>query len=138
MDSPVPEKRTQEQLKVLGPLDQWHSYIFGIMLTYNNSLVHSSLGMTPKNESKESNAMDVVKTHLELKAMKNRRYPEIKVGDKVRIRRKKKTGEKERLPPWGEIVHEVIEIKTELGQRLYTVDQDTKGRSYTRGEILKL
>ena len=137
MDSPVPEKRTEEQLRVHGPLDQWHSYIFGILLTYNNKLVHSSTGMTPKNASKGSNEMDV-KSRMEAKAIKNRRYPEIKVGDKVKIRRKKKTGEKERLPPWGEIVHEVIEIKTELGQRLYTVDQDTKGRSYTRGEILKL
>ena len=126
MDSIIPETRTKEQLKVLGPLDQWHSYIWGIMLTYNNSLVHSSTGMTPKNASKKSNAIDV-KTHLELKAIKNRRYPEIRVGDKVQIRRKKTPGEKERFAPWGELYHTVMDIKTELGQKLYTVDQDTRG-----------
>ena len=137
MDSIEPEKRTDDQLKELGPLDQWYSYIWGIMLTYNTGLVHSSLGMTPKNASRESNAVDV-KAHLELKAIKNRKYPEVSIGDTVKIRRKRKTGEKERFAPWGEMYHKVIDIKTELGQKVYTVDQDTRGRSYTRGEILKM
>ena len=136
MDSIEPEKRTKDQIKRLGPIDQWHSYIWGIMLTYNNSLVHSSLGMTPKNANTASNAVDV-KTRLERKAIKNRRYPEIQIGDKVHIRRKNATGEKERFAPWGEMYHTVIDIKTELGQKVYTVDQDKIGRSYTRGELLK-
>ena len=92
--------------------------------------------MTPKNAAKDSNSIDV-KTRLELKAKTIRMYPELKVGDKVHIRRKKATGEKERFSPWGELYHSVTAIHTELGQKYYTVDQDTRGRSYTRGELLK-
>ena len=137
MDSIVPEERTKEQIETTGGIDQWHSYIWSIMLTYNNSQVHSSTGMTPNNASKASNAIDV-KSRLELKAITNRRYPEIRIGDKVQIRRKKTPGEKERFAPWGEIYHTVTDINTILGQKRYTVDQDTRGRSYTRGEVLKM
>ena len=70
MDSIEPEKRTDEDIEKIGDIDQWHSYIPQIIFAYNNGLVHSSLGMTPKNASRESNAVDV-KTHLELKAIKN-------------------------------------------------------------------
>ena len=42
------------------------------------------------------------------------------------------------MPLGGEMYHKVIDIKTELGQKVYTVDQDTRGRSYTRGELLKM
>ena len=136
MDSINPEKRSDDHIQDHGGIDQWYSYIAQIMVTYNTILVHSSLGMTPKNASRESNAVDV-KTHLELKAIKNRKYPELKIGDTVHIRRKRKTGEKERFAPWGELYHKVIDIQTELGQKVYTVDQDTRGRSYTRGELLK-
>ena len=96
MDSINPEKREKNDG------DQWDTYIWGIMLEYNTGLVHSSTGMTPLNASKDSNAMEI-KSHLELKAITNRRYPEINVGDKVHIRRKKATGEKERFAPWGEL-----------------------------------
>ena len=136
MDSIQPEKRSEDHIKEQGGIDQWYSYIPQIMVTYNTILDHSSLGMTPKNASRESNAVDV-KTHLELKAIKNRKYPELSIGDTVHIRRKRKVGEKERFAPWGELYHKVIDIQTELGQKVYTVDNDTRGRSYTRGELLK-
>ena len=55
----------------------------------------------------------------------------------MHIRRKKATGEKERFAPWGDLFHTVIDIQTELVQKVYTVDQDKIGRSYTRGELLK-
>ena len=94
MDSIKPEDRPKKDG------DQWDTYIYDILLTYNNGLVHSSTGMTPKNAAKVSDSIDV-KTRLELRAKTNRRYPELKVGDKVQIRRKKATGETERFSPWG-------------------------------------
>ena len=70
------------------------------MEVYNKSLVHSSLGMTPQNASKDSNAIDI-KTRLELKANTNRRYPEIKVGDKVHIGERRQRGRRRDSPPGG-------------------------------------
>ncbi len=34
---------------------QWVDYIFQIMLTYNNKMVHAATRMTPQNASKSSN-----------------------------------------------------------------------------------
>ncbi len=63
---------------------QWTDYIFEIMLTYNNKLVHSATGMTPNEASKPKNQIDV-KMNLLLKKRHGRIYPMLGLGDKVNI-----------------------------------------------------
>ena len=58
------------------------------MLTYNNQLKHGSHGFTPADAAKRENSMDV-KMNLEMKAKKNRKYPDLNVNDAVRIYKKK-------------------------------------------------
>ena len=72
----------------------WTDYIFQIMLTYNNKNIHSSTGFTPSEARKKKNEY-AVKLNLEIRALKNRKYPEIKVGDEVKVMRKKQITEKE-------------------------------------------
>ena len=74
---------------------QWIDYIFEIMLTYNDKMVHSATNMTPSKARKNENEFRA-RLNVSMKARKDRIYPELKVGDKVKIMRKKAITEKER------------------------------------------
>ncbi len=124
-----------DQGKVKTDKPQWHDYIFQIMLTYNNKLKHSSTNKTPNDARKDSHQADV-KANLEIRALTNRRYPILNVGDKVKIMRKKKIDEKERTSNWSVEVFEVTGISESLGQNYYKVEG--MDRDYTRAEVLKV
>ena len=78
---------------------QWTDYIFEILLTYNNKNVHSTTKFTPSEVKKPQNEFEV-KLNISLQAKKSRVYPEIEVGDSVKIMRKKDISEKERTSHW--------------------------------------
>ena len=78
-----------DQAKVKVELPQWHDYIYQVMLTYTNKLKHSSTGKTPDEARKDTHQADV-KANLEIRALNNRKYPPLNVGDEVKIMRKKK------------------------------------------------
>jgi hypothetical protein len=105
------------------------------MLTYNNKLKHSSTNKTPEDARKGSHQADV-KANLEIRALKNRKYPLLNVGDKVKIMRKKKIDEKERTSNWSVEVFEVSSIVESLGQKYYKIEG--VDRDYTRAEVLKV
>ena len=73
----------------------WRDYILEIMLTYNNKDIHSSIGQTPNEARKKKNEYKSV-LNVSVKAKKEKMYPELNVGDKVKILRKKAITEKER------------------------------------------
>ena len=114
---------------------QWNDYIFEILLTYNNKLKHSSTKFTPNEARQEKNEL-TIKLNMELHKKHNRKYPVIQLGDKVKIYRKKKTGEKERTSHFNDEVYEVEKISESLGQTFFKL----KGmsRQYTRNELLKV
>ena len=96
---------------------------------------HSATGFTPKDARKPSNEFKV-KLHLDMNAKRNRVYPEIEVADKVRIFRKKKPNEKERVGNFNTNVYTVERIDKKLGQSYYFVDG--VDRAYLRFELLKV
>ena len=65
------------------------------MLTYNDRTKHSATGMTPKQARKKENECKAM-VNVASKARKERIYPELFVGSKVEIVRKKAMTEKER------------------------------------------
>jgi hypothetical protein len=69
-----------DQGKIENP--QWVDFVYPIMLTYNNKMVHSSIKMTPNEATKPGNAIDV-KTNIQLQATFTRKYPELEVGSNV-------------------------------------------------------
>jgi hypothetical protein len=75
-----------DQGKIENP--QWVDFVYPIMLTYNNKMVHSSIKMTPNEADKPSNSIDVT-TNIELQASFTRKYPELEIGSKVKIYKKK-------------------------------------------------
>ena len=112
---------------------QWTDYVYPITLTYNNKLIHSSTKMSPADARKKENSM-TVKLNLELIAKHGRKYQEIKVGDLVKIFKKKKVGDKQQRSYWSENKHEIISIEESHGQKFYKV---TGERPLLRHEILK-
>ena len=114
---------------------QWGNYIYEILLTYNNKLVHSSTGFTPNEARKPKNEIDV-KLQLINGAKHTRNYPMLEVGSKVKILRKKGINEKERTSVWSDEIHKVVNIGSSHGQTYFKLDSLPK--EYLRNEILKV
>ena len=76
---------------------QWVDYNLEIMLTYNDKMKHSATGMTPKEARKDKNEFRAM-LNVASKAKKERIYPTLGVGDKVKIMRKKAIQRKKELP----------------------------------------
>ena len=90
------------------------------MLTYNED-VHSATGLTPNEARKEKNEF-TAKLNVSVKARKEKMYPTLEVGDKVKIMRKNAITEKERTSHSLQGEYTVENIATKLGQTHYTLE----------------
>jgi uncharacterized membrane protein (UPF0127 family) len=88
----------------------WYELVHEILFVINYMRKHSAHGMTPKEARKPENYMKV-KNNLENNRVKNRKYQDIKVGDKVRIYKKKKNFQKSNVSIWSENRYEVKQIE---------------------------
>ena len=72
--------------KEIEPGEVWYndSILYAILLKYNLRMVHRTIGLTP-NEARKSKNESHVRTMLEINAIRKRKYPDIKVGDRVKI-----------------------------------------------------
>ena len=94
-------KRVEADEKRNKPNIQWTDYNLEIMLTYNNKMKHSAINMTPSEARKDKNEFRAM-LNVASKAKKEKIYPELFVGDKVKIMRKKAITEKEKNFPLAE------------------------------------
>ena len=92
---------------------QWVDYIPEIMLTYNSKMVHSAHDMTPNDAHKKGNHLEV-KMKLEMNRIKTRNHPPVRVGDEVKIYRKKGISEKERTSNWSSVKYKVSRVEKNL------------------------
>lgn len=117
------------------PESQWidAKILSNSLVTYNYRMVQRNTKMTPDKARDKKNTL-TVKVNLELHAKHKRKYPEIKVGDQVRIYTKKKNFQKERVPVWSEATYEVEEITENYTQRFFHVKG--KDKPYMRHELL--
>ena len=115
--------------------DRWVNAIPGVLEKYNNKESHSAIGMTPKEATKPENDHDV-RTNLIIHSIKKRKYPELNVGDKVKIYRKRKKFDKERVPVWEDDYTTITDIKEAHGQKLYKVEGSPI--PFIRSNILKI
>ena len=114
---------------------QWIDYNLEILLTYNNKMVSSTTKFTPLEAKKKKNEFEV-KLNISLQAKRNRTCPEVDVGDRVKIMRKKGISEKERTSHWVRTPQTVKRIDKKLGQNYYFLDDEKRG--YLRHELLKV
>ena len=89
--------------------------------------------MTPKEAMKPSNTLQV-KANLEMQRKHTRIYPDVNVGDYVRVYNKNEKYDKERIPVWTKDKFKVESINASLGQNLYKVEG--RPRELMRFEML--
>jgi glycerol-3-phosphate cytidylyltransferase-like family protein len=123
------DKRIKNEVKL------WTKYLPEVLKKYNNKMVHSGTDMTPNDANKEENEFEA-KTNMEIKRINNRKYPELNVGDKVRIYKKRKVFDKERVGVWEDGYRRIEGIIESHGQKLYKVDG--VDRPLIRSNILKV
>lgn len=114
--------------------NDWSDYLPEVVLTYNNKMKHSATGLTPNEARKDKHEFRAM-LNVANKARKDRVYPELHVGSKVKIMRKKRTGEKERTSPWLKEEYTVEAIEEKLGQTYYKLTDYP--RPLMRFELLK-
>jgi hypothetical protein len=112
---------------------KWHEVLFPVLLTYNNKMEHSTTKMTPKEAMKPENQF-TVKLNLELKRINSRIYPNINIGDFVKVYKKKDKLDKERKSLWSKENYKVEGINESMGQKFYKLEG--KPKALMRGEIL--
>ena len=100
---------------------KWVDVLYSVLLTYNVKTRSSITGMTPKEATKPSNQLDVG-SHLELHRIHKRKYPNINVGDFVKLLKKKKHFDKEHISTWSPGIHKVLSIVDSLEQKFYKVE----------------
>ena len=117
---------------------RWVDVLFQALTTYNRIDKHSTIKMTPDEATKPKNHLQV-KINLELKRVHSRLYPDIHVGDYVRIRQKKDKLDKERKPLWTADKFRVVRTYESMGQTFYNVPLrpgEGKPHNLTRSDIL--
>jgi hypothetical protein len=103
------------------------------LTTYNYIMKSRTHGKTPNEARDKKNTLDV-KLLLEARKINKRKYPDIKVGDLVRVYTKKPNFSKERVPVWSENRFKVDKIEEKKGQGFYYLEG--RERPLLRHEIL--
>jgi len=98
---------------------------------YNNT-IHASIEMSPNDAKKPGNQL-MVSYNIWSKSKRNRKYPELKVGNDVRVKTIKDSKTKGYDPKWSKEVYKVTFIK----DNNYLVN-DNKRKTYIRHELLKV
>ena len=111
---------------------QWFDLLDPVLVTYNRQRVHSSTQMTP-HEARQNNNQQSVKFNLELKRQHGRKYPEISVGDIVKVYKKNKARQGASVELFAKKI-KVVAIETSLGQKFYKVEG--MERALMRSELL--
>ena len=94
---------------------------------------HRTTEFTPQDAAKPENWFEV-HNNLEMKARHNRKYPEINVGDRVKVYKQRGALEKEWIGDYKPDTTTVTDITKSLGQTFYKVIGE--GKPFLRSEIL--
>jgi hypothetical protein len=126
-------KKTQEAED-----QHWYKLLSGFLSNYNNDERVNSTKLAPKEASNEENAAEV-RINLLMKAKRQRKYPELKEGDQVRIYDKgggKYDAQKITSTKWSKDKYSVSEVEGSLGMTHYRLEG--KNDPYLRHELLKV
>ena len=111
--------------------DKWTSQLEAVGNKYNNT-VHSTIKMSPNDARKEGNKL-TASFNIWAQSKKDRVYPELKVGDEVRVMLTKDSKTKGYMPKWSTDTCNILHIK----DHGYLVN-NKKRKVYLRHELLKV
>ena len=111
--------------------DKWTSQLEAVVNKYNNT-VHSTIKMSPNDARKEGNKL-TASFNIWAQSKKDRVYPELKVGDEVRVMLTKDSKTKGYMPKWSTDTFKILHIK----DNAYLVNNN-KRKIHLRHELLKV
>ena len=111
----------------------WHEVVYAVLLTYNHKMVSRVTKHTPVEAMKATNHVNV-KINLEMHRLHSRKYPEISVGNKVKVFKKKDKMDKQQKSTWSPNHYFVESISESMGQKFYKLNGIS--RPFMRNEIL--
>ena len=118
------------------PKTKWREFLDDVLDVYNNQMVSAATGMTPAEARKKENTLQV-KINLEMQRHTTKKYPDISVGDNVKIFFKKRTqNKKENVSNWSERKHKVERTSQSFGQTYYHLQNHP--RAHLRHDLLKV
>ena len=112
--------------------EKWVDMLGPVLKKYNNTK-HSTTDFSPNEAKKKDNHFDVW-LNIYSKANFNRKYPPLKVGNKVRVYQKPKSMKKGTDSYWSKDVYTITFIK----DKQYLLNDYEKKRVYHRHELLKV
>ena len=127
------DKRIESAKKRDNQNKRWVDVLNEVLITYNFKNKHSATKMTPNYATKPTNHLQV-KANLEMKRKHTRIYPDINVGDYVKVYNKKDKLDKERIPVWSKANFKVESITESMGQDFHKLEG--RPRELMRSEIL--
>ena len=127
--------KRMEHLKT--DIDEWQTILPPVLIQYNTRMIHSAIGMTPADAKLPRNE-SLVKARLEIKRISTRKYPDVEVGNSVKVYQKKDTLDKERVSTWSTQVYTISTITESHGQTFFTVPPKIPNwnKQLVRSEIL--
>ena len=97
---------------MLNKAKPWEHYRLGILSMYNTHDVHSSVGITPVQASRPQHEIEA-RMNLTLKQRRSRKYPDLEVGDDVKLVIKHKH-RKEHIPIFSTQIYKIQEKKKNM------------------------
>ena len=117
---------------------KWTELLYQILLKYNYKSIHSGTGFTPAEAEKQQHHFHV-KFNMEKHRANTRKYPDIEVGDYVRVHKNKDKLDKEHISTWGDRRYKVENITETFGQKYYFLEgytQNNRKQGLLRHDIL--
>ena len=114
-------KKIENDEKIKNTGIQWTNYIDEIMVTYNYKDVHIATRLTP-NKAREKDHESRANINIASKAKKERLYPNLMLGSKVKFRRKKAIIKKEKTSHFLKDKYIVESIDEKLNQKYFRLE----------------
>ena len=111
--------------------NKWVDHVEAVVNKYNHT-IHSTIKTTPSDARKDGNKL-MVSYNIWDKSKRDRKYPELKVGNDVRVMLTKDSKTKGYMPKWSTDKFKITFIKD--GDYLIN---NGKRKTYVRHELLKV
>ena len=104
---------------------EWWEASYPVLRTYNKRIAHNVTKHTPEEALKQSNR-SIVKFNIDLKKEACTRYPDLEVGDTVRVFKTKIQLDKKRIYRWSSKKCKAKGIKESMNQNFYDLERYDK------------
>lgn len=118
------------------PMNDWYKYVDAVIKKYNNS-IQTTTKFKPVEARKKINQQQVY-FNIYNAGVRNRKYPELHEGDKVRVLKKRDKFKKINQNTFSKEVYSVVDIDKSNNRYILDDPSTTRKQIYLRHEIYKV